>query len=293
MVKNGHKSGKQLYKCKDCDRQFVSGRRINPHDVERDYIDGKQTLVQLSAKYGVCVKTIWNLLGSMRHKRIISKDKDVIVEMDATYWDRHFGIIVIKDAYRNKVLWYKFIRSHERVADYIEGVDWLRAQGFKIHGAVCDGIKGLFDALYPIPVQMCQFHMISIVRRYLTNKPNLDAAKDLLLLTRTLAMSSKADFMSKLSGWHTQYESVLKEKSVDAYGKKHFMRPRLRSAYLSLIRHSPWLWTFEKFKDRTIPNTNAGIESFNSRLKTTLRIHSGITSERRIKLIENFIATHY
>lgn len=106
-------------------------------------------------------------------------------------------------------------------------------------------------------------------------------------------MSSKAEFMSKLSIWHTQYESVLKEKSMDAYGKKHFMRPRLRSAYLSLIRHSPWLWTFEKFKDRTIPNTNAGIESFNSRLKTTLRIHSGITSERRIKLIENFIATHY
>lgn len=55
---------------------------------------------------------------------VISKDKAVVVEMDVTYCGRHFGIVVIKDAYRNNVLWYKFIRSHERVADYIEGVDW-------------------------------------------------------------------------------------------------------------------------------------------------------------------------
>lgn len=293
MIKNGHKSGKQLYRCKDCDRQFVGGKRIDPLEVERDYIDGKQTLAQLSVKYGVCIKTIWNTLGSMRHKRIISKDKDVIVEMDATYWGRHFGIVVIKDAFRNKVLWYKFIRSHEKVEDYIEGLNWLKSHGFKIWGIVCDGLKGLFEALRPIPVQMCQFHMISIVRRYLTNKPDLEAAKELLALIKTLAVKDEHSFMCELAQWHKRNEAIIKEKSFDKDGKRHFTRPRLRSAYLSIKRHSPWLWTFEKFKDRAIPNTNAGIESFNSRLKTTLRIHSGITAERRIKLIENFIATHY
>ena len=161
----------------------------------------------------------------------------------------------------------------------------MSANGFKIYEAVCDGIKGLFDALYPIPVQMCQFHMISIVRRYLTTKPDLETTKDLLSLTLRLTKNSKTNFLSELSQWYAQYESVLKEKSVDAYGKKHFMRPRLQSAYLSLIHHAPWLWTFRKFVDQTIPNTNARIECFNSRLKTTLRIHSDITSERRIKLI--------
>ena len=35
---------------------------------------------------------------------------------------------VIKDAFRNNILWYKFVR-HESVADYVEGVGWLR-EGF-------------------------------------------------------------------------------------------------------------------------------------------------------------------
>ncbi len=229
----------------------------------------------------------------MRHKRILSKDKDVIAEIDATYWGRSFGIVVIKDAYRNKVLWYKFIRGHEKVEDYVEGVNWLKSHGFRIWGIVCDGLKGLFEALRPIPVQMCQFHMISIVRRYLTNKPDLEAARELLSLVKTLARKDEAAFMNELELWHHRYADILKEKSIDTYGKRRFTRPRLRSAYLSVKRHAPWLWTFEKYGDRSIPNTNAGIESFNSRLKTTMRIHSGITAERRIKLIENFIATHY
>ncbi|WP_422121091.1 transposase-like zinc-binding domain-containing protein [Palleniella muris] len=85
VVKNGHKGGKQLYKCKKCSRQFVGGFRLDSMKIERDYVDGKQTLKQLSLKYGVCVKTIWNTLASMRHKRVVSKHKDGVVEMDAPY----------------------------------------------------------------------------------------------------------------------------------------------------------------------------------------------------------------
>jgi len=56
VVKNGHKRGKQLYKCKDCDRQFVGGKRLNVLEIESEYIDGKQTLRQISQAHGVCVK---------------------------------------------------------------------------------------------------------------------------------------------------------------------------------------------------------------------------------------------
>lgn len=74
-------------------------------------------------------------------------------------------------------------------------------------------IKGLFDELYQIPVQMYLFQIISIVRHYLTNKPDFDATKDLLLLTRKLAMSSKAEFMSELSRWYIQSEAFLKKRA--------------------------------------------------------------------------------
>lgn len=293
MVKNGHKRGKQLYKCKDCDRQFVGGKRLDVASIEHDYIDGKQTLQQLSEHYGVCVKTVWNALGSMRHKRNVSRHKDVVILMDTTYWGRKFGLVIMKDALRNKVLWYKFINRHERIADYLEGIDRLESHGFKIWGIVCDGMRGLFDALRRYPVQMCQFHMVAIVRKYLTNNPDMVAARELLGLAKTLADKDKATFTAELDLWHTKWGDFLKERSIDRYGKSHYTRPRLRSAYFSLKRHLYWLWTYEHYPDRIIPNTNAGIESLNSRLKTLLRVHSGITSERRKKLIENYIASHY
>lgn len=293
MVRNGHKRGKQLYKCNDCERQFVGGKRLNPAIIEQSYTDGKQTLRQLSEQYGVCVKTIWNILGGVHHKRRISKHKDVVILIDTTYWGRRFGLVIIKDAIRNKVLWHKFIGRHERIADYMEGIDWLRSHSFKIWGVVCDGMKGLFEALKPYPVQMCQFHMIAAVRRYLTGKPDLPASKELLALAKTLTDKDSVTFANDLEVWHMRWREVLKERSTDKSGKSHYMRPRLRSAYFSLRRHMPWLWTFEKFTDRVIPNTNAGIESLNARIKTLLRVHSGIRAFRRRKLIENYIATHY
>ncbi len=43
--------------------------------------------------------------------------------------------MVIKDTFRNKILWYKFVRN-ETIADYMEGIAWLC-----IHGIVCDGMR--------------------------------------------------------------------------------------------------------------------------------------------------------
>lgn len=279
--------------CKDCDRQFVGGERIDDSVLEDEYIDGKQTLAQLAAKYGVCQKTVWNRLESMRHKRKISKDKDVVILMDTTYWGRKFGLVVIKDAFRNKVLWFKFIRRKERISDYREGVEWLKNHGFRIWGMVVDGLRGIFQEFRGYPVQMCQYHMIEIVKRYLTSKPDLAVSQELLALTKTLADKSKDEFTHELEEWHSKWKEVIQEAVKDKEGKKHYVRPRLRSAYQALKRHFPWLWTFEKYSDRVIPNTNAGIESLNSKLKTIMRVHSGITADRREKLLENYIAKNY
>ncbi|MBQ6912188.1 MAG: hypothetical protein IJQ35_08545, partial [Bacteroidales bacterium] len=46
--------------------------------------------------------------------------------------------------------------------------NWLKSNGFRIYGAVIDGMKGLAKALYPLPVQLCQFHQMLTVRHYLT-----------------------------------------------------------------------------------------------------------------------------
>lgn len=71
------------------------------------------------------------------------------------------------------------------------------------------------------------------------------------------------------------------------------MRLMLRSAYFSLKRGMGWLWAFYDYKDRIIPNTNNGLEAVFADIKSKVRVHSGLTRERRIKLIDEYISHHY
>ena len=97
-----------------------------------------------------------------------------------TYWGRNFGVVVMKDFRTKKILWRKFIVRKETLSDYKEGVDWLLENGFKIEGIVCDGLRGMFQMFSSYRVQMCLFHQVSIVRRYLTKQPDLEASIELL-----------------------------------------------------------------------------------------------------------------
>ena len=41
--------------------------------------------------------------------------------MDATYWGNDFGVLLIVDAYRKRLLWRKFLDKKETIADYLGG----------------------------------------------------------------------------------------------------------------------------------------------------------------------------
>ena len=284
-----------MYKCKDCGKQFIGGKRRNKSQVITDYIEGKQTLRQLALRFDVSERTIRRDLTGMRFVHSISKYKDVTVQLDTTYWGRHFGLMVIKDALRNKILWHKYVRN-ETIAQYIEGISWLKSQGFKIYGAVIDGMRGLAQALYPIPVQMCQFHQILIIRRYLTQEPDLEASVQLLDLVKSITRMDKESFIGAFNEWYEKYKDVLNERVHDKRIKRNmppYMRPRLRSAYLSLRRNMPLLWTFYDHPEIGLPNTNNGIEGLFSDLKGKLRVHRGISKDNRKKLLDEYILRHY
>ena len=295
MVHNGFRDGKQRYKCKECGRRFTGGIRRDKSQVITDYVDGKQTIMQLAAKYKVSERTIRRDLESMRFVRKKAKYKEVTVQLDTTYWGRKFGLMVIKDTLRNKVLWHKYVYN-ETINQYMEGISWLESQGFKIYGAVIDGMRGLAQALYPIPVQICQFHQILITRRYLTQEPDLNASCELLSLVKNITQMDKESFIGAFNEWHDKYKDVLNERIHDKRIKRHtppYMRPRLRSAYLSLKRNMPLLWTFYDHPETGLPNTNNAIEGLFSDIKSKLRAHRGISKDNRKKLLDEYIMRHY
>ena len=186
--------------------------------------------------------------------------------------------------------------AHETIADYLEGVKWLKDNGFMIYGVVIDGMRGLAQALSPYPVQLCQFHQMLTVRRYLTREPDLEASRELLDLVKTMARTDKESFASLFKKWYDKHKDIVNERVSDKRIKKKtppYMRPRLRSAYLSVKRNMPLLWTFYDNPNLGIPNTNNGLEGIFSDLKTKLRVHSCITKEHRKKLIDEYLTRHY
>lgn len=295
MVHNGLRGHTQRYKCNDCGRRFDGGQRRDKSQVIIDYVEGKQTLGQLAIKYGVSERTIRRDLKGMRYVQKISKYKQVTIQMDTTYWGRNFGLMVIKDALRGNILWRKYV-THETIADYIEGVRWLEKHRFKIYGVVIDGMNGLSKALSPYPVQLCQFHQMLIVRRYITQDPEIEASAALLELVNSITRMDKESFVGVFNEWYDKYKDIVNERVQDRRIKKKtppYMRPRLRSAYLSVKRNMPLLWTFYDHPETGLPNTNNALEGLFSDLKTKVRVHSGLSRDNRRKLLDEYILRHY
>ena len=228
----------------------------------------------------------------MRHVHTISKYKDVVILIDTTYWGRGSGLMVIKDALRNKILWHKHVH-HETIALYLEGIEWLENNGFKIWGVVCDGLKGLLQALSKYKVQMCQVHQQRIMQKYLTLKPELPASIELLELSKLLTKTDKESFIGVFEQWQYKWHSFLRERSADGLGRSRYTHPRVRSAYLSLKRNMKWLWTFYDHPETGLPNTNNALEGTFTDIKTKLRVHSGMKKSNRQKFLDEYISRHY
>lgn len=109
--------------------------------------------------------------------------------------------MLFKDAITKENL-LKYYVKHETNALYLQGITELKERGFNILGIVCDGRKGLFQMFSDIPVQMCQFHQASIIRRYLTRKPRLQASIELMEVVRLMKQTDKESFVGLLNMWY-------------------------------------------------------------------------------------------
>lgn len=195
--------------------------------------------------------------------------------------------MVFKDANSKEILYKQYVKQETNKL-YFKGIEEIARRGIKIQSIICDGRKGLLKLFNDIPVQMCNFHQIAIIRRYLTKKPKMQASKELwehvLLLTKT----DKESFEGGLMAWFFKWESFLNERKQDANGKSKYVHKRLRSAYRSLKTNLPWLFTWYDYMELNIPNTTNSIDGQFAELKNKLRNHNGLSIERKRKFIDEF-----
>lgn len=261
--------------------------------VKNKYGKGKYRVNDLAEFFQVSPSTIKRILKDFSPSQDAIVPGEIVLQMDTTYWGRNFGVVLLMDAHTHLILHHKYIYRKEHIEDYVEAMEHLQVQGCVIQGVVCDGLKGLRDRILPIPFQYCQFHQLQRIRQLITQHPRLPAAVELKQMATQLTKSDKANFTELLADWHTRWSDFLGEKTYDEDGVHYrFTHQRIRSAYRSLKQNMDVLFTYQSFPELSIPNTNNALEAFNCTLKDKMRLHRGISSERKQLLISSIISSY-
>jgi ribosomal protein L37AE/L43A len=287
-VKNGVRKGVQLYKCQDCGHQFRAGVVVSEDELWEAYQQEKQTIKELSERYGKSVATIKRRLHDIKREWVQpSLSGEGFMHLDVTYWGRNFGVLLALDDQTGKPLYIAFVKS-ETVKDYEDAASSVKGRGYTIRGLIIDGKQSLFKKFSEYHIQMCQFHMKQIIRRYLTLNPKMHASKELKALVDKLHKANEADFKKDYQEWKEKWKHTIGHKSLHKDGKMHYTHQRLRAAMNSLNFYLPYLFTYQREDCKGMPNTNNKIEGTFTDLKKNLNNHSGLTKENRKRFISGF-----
>ena len=277
-----------MYKCQDCGYQFRGRVEVSEDVLWNAYLQEKQTISELSERFGMSVSTIKRRLQGIRREWVQpSLSGEGFVHLDVTYWGRSFGVLLALDSQTGIPLYMAFVRS-ETVKDYVDAVSSMEERDYSIRGLIIDGKQSLFRTFSEYRVQMCQFHMQQIVRRYLTLSPRMLASRELKELVGRLHKADEADFKRDYQEWKEKWKDTIGHKSLHKDGKMHYTHQRLRAAMNSLNFYLPYLFTYQREDCKGMPNTNNKIEGTFTDLKKNLNNHSGLTIENRKRFISGF-----
>ena len=235
-------------------------------------------------------KTICRHLKKAAPKAQFATPNRANVVMDTTYFGRTFGVMVLFDSISGQALSVTGVK-HETNILYAEATGRLKAEGIEIQSIVCDGRRTLPQMFPDIPVQLCQFHQVKTVGRYLTRNPKTEAGRALWRLALTLKNSRRTDFESGLQTWFEECKSYLNERTTNPEtGKPHYTHRKLRSAYFSLKRNLDYLFVFEVHPDLDIPNTTNLPDGAFAGSKRHLSCHHGMVKENKVRFIKDYFS---
>jgi hypothetical protein len=247
------------------------------------------TLVQLATEYRHSIKWVQQQLDKAAINIDCAKPQSIVAVSDATFWGRGYGVLVVRCPRLKRNIHYHEIAT-ETPLEYLQARRAVEARGFALEAAVIDGKRGIKAVFADVPVQMCQFHQIQIVKRYLTSRPKLDAGKELRAITLALPASTEKSFTELLEEWHNRWKDFLKERTYREDGKHwQYTHRRIRSAYRSLKSNLLNLFTYQRYPEIKIPNTTNSLDGYFNRLKSLLNIHRGLNKQRRYKLIQEIL----
>ena len=221
-------------------------------------------------------------------KKEIAPQSTVVIS-DTTFFGKTYGVCVFRSPELKKNIWWTEV-SKEIMATYYYGRKILEDRGWIFTAAVVDGRRGMTTVFKDIPVQICQFHQMRTVTKYLTRRPETLAGQKLRAIMLQLPGSNKREFSKLLSDWKKEWDEILTDKTYILGTRRwYYTHKKTRSAYMSLERNLPYLFTYQEYPELHIPNTTNSLDGSFTHLKDKVNIHHGLRKDRRYKMIEEIL----
>lgn len=285
--KKGIEDSVQRYQCNDCKKKFRSKRNTKrvAESLWKEYSVGKQTLNEIGVKVGRSYKWVRTRLDEVAVLPDHIEPQATIIVPDTTFWGRRYGVCVFRSWTLKRNLWWSEVPS-EVMANYYYGRKILEAKGWIFTVAVIDGRRGLATVFKDIPVQICHFHQLQTVTKYLTRKPKTDAGRELRFLALTLTKTDEATFTKALLNYEEEWSHFLNEKTIIlGLNRPQYTHKNVRAALRSLKTNLPYLFTYLRYPELGIPNTTNTIDGYFASVKKKVAAHHGLRKDRRFKLI--------
>ena len=250
---------------------------------------GKQSLSDLKEQTGHSHVWVRKQLDIVEVSTTKILPHPVVIAVDTTFWGRSYGVCVFRIPPEQENIWWSEVEK-EVMANYYYGRKILEDHGWTFTAVVIDGRRGLTTVFRDIPVQICQFHQMKQVTKYLTRRPETLAGGELRRIMLQLPHSNLKDFTKLLTGWKRDWNNFISDKTY-ILGTKYwyYTHKKVRSAYMSMERNLPYLFTYQKYPELHIPNTTNSLDGSFSHLKAKLSVHRGMRKDRRYKMISEIL----
>ena len=282
VIKWGIQTGKQRFRCKNCDIFFTRNRpeqKVQNRFIWfRKWILERQTYKTLSRDSGLSrdtlQRTFYQLLEQAPLVKII-KRYNVRLRIDATYFNQ-FCVVCYQD---NEDGYTQLIRfsDGEHYEEIKEDLDNLIKLGLRLESITTDGHKSILKAMKKsvpdVIAQRCLVHIQRMCLLWLTRYPKHPAGQELrhlvLQILKIKTNNDRLHWTGEFRKWHEQYKDYINEKTHNTdTGRYWYTHKLLRRSYITINRALPNM--FHYLANPKIPNTTNGIEGFFSHLKNHL-----------------------
>lgn len=285
------RKGLQRYQCLSCRKLFQSQRKSQRQNKKlwNNYVWGKQNLKQLSDTVGHGRKWVRRRLDENVSVKQETAPQPTVFIPDTTFFGKTYGVCVFRTPHLKKNVWWTEVEK-EIMATYYYGRKILEDKGWIFTAAVVDGRRGMTTVFKDIPVQVCQFHQMKNVTKYITRRPETVPGQELRSIMLRLPHCTEKEFAGLLTDWKKDYGYILTDKTyITGTRRWYYTHKKVRSAYLSMERNLPYLFTYLKYPELKIPNTTNSLDGSFTHLKDKVKIHHGLRKDRRYKMIEEIL----